>query len=117
MVNAIQRRSQIVVQKSLAEGFGLTVGEAMWKGKPVVASARGGIQDQITDGVSGILLSDPSDLAEYGASVRRLLDDEPLRIRMGIAARREVEANFLGSRHLLDYLQMLRALLERRGPS
>jgi trehalose synthase len=116
MVNAIQRHSQIVVQKSLAEGFGLTVGEAMWKGKPVVASARGGIQDQITDGVSGILLADPSDLAEYGAAVRRLLDDEPLRVRMGIAARREVETNFLGSRHLLDYLQMLRALLERRGP-
>ena len=117
MVNAIQRRSQIVVQKSLAEGFGLTVGEAMWKGKPVVASARGGIQDQITDGVSGILLKDPSDLEEYGAAVRRLLDDEPLRIRMGIAARREVEEHFLGSRHLMDYLQMLRALLERRGPA
>jgi trehalose synthase len=116
MVNAIQRRSQIVVQKSLAEGFGLTVGEAMWKGKPVVAGARGGIQDQITDGVSGILLQDPSDLVEYGAAVRRLLDDEPLRVRMGIAARSEVEANFLGSRHLLDYLQMLRALLARRGP-
>ena len=117
MVNAIQRRSQIVVQKSLAEGFGLTVGEAMWKGKPVVASARGGIQDQITDGISGILLKDPSDLEEYGAAVRRLLDDEPLRIRMGIAARREVEEHFLGSRHLMDYLQMLRALLERRGPA
>ncbi|MFN8113609.1 MAG: glycosyltransferase [Solirubrobacterales bacterium] len=116
MVNAIQRYSQIVVQKSLAEGFGLTVGEAMWKGKPVVAGARGGIQDQITDGVNGILLADPSDLAEYGAAVRRLLDDEPLRVRMGIAARREIEANYLGSRHLLDYLQMLRALLERRGP-
>ena len=117
MVNAIQRRSQIVVQKSLAEGFGLTVGEAMWKGKPVVASARGGIQDQITDGISGILLKDPSDLEEYGAAVRRLLDDEPLRIRMGIAARREVEEHFLGSRHLMAYLQMLRALLERRGPA
>jgi trehalose synthase len=115
MVNAVQRRSQIVVQKSLAEGFGLTVAEAMWKGKPVVAGARGGIQDQISDGVSGILLEDPADLDEFAAAVRRLLDDEPLRIRMGSAARTEIEANFLGTRHLLQYLGMLRALLERRG--
>lgn len=116
MVNAIQRRSQIVVQKSIAEGFGLTVGEAMWKGKPVIASARGGIQDQITDGVSGILLDDPTDLGAYAGAVRRLLDDEPLRVRMGIAARQEIEANYLGTRHLLNYLQVLRALFERRGP-
>ncbi|MEZ5155705.1 MAG: glycosyltransferase [Solirubrobacterales bacterium] len=117
MVNAIQRRSDVIVQKSLAEGFGLTVGEAMWKGKPVVASARGGIQDQITDGVTGILLPDPSNLDEFGAAVRRLLDDEPLRIRMGIAARQRIEESYLGTRHLLNYLQMLRALLERHGPS
>jgi trehalose synthase len=87
----------------------------MWKGKPVVAGARGGIQDQISDGVSGILLEDPADLDEFAAAVRRLLDDEPLRIRMGSAARTEIEANFLGTRHLLQYLGMLRALLERRG--
>ena len=88
MVNAIQRRSEIVVQKSLAEGFGLTVAEAMWKAKPVVASARGGIQDQITDGVTGILLADPEDLHAYARALRRLIDDEPLRIRIGLAARR-----------------------------
>ena len=63
MVNAIQRRSDVVVQKSLAEGFGLTVAEAMWKSRPVVAGAVGGIQDQIEDGVSGVLIDDPSDLA------------------------------------------------------
>ncbi len=62
MVNAIQRRSDIVVQKSFAEGFGLTVAEAMWKSRPVVASARGGIQDQITDRESGLLVQDPTDL-------------------------------------------------------
>jgi trehalose synthase len=117
MVNAIQRRAEIVVQKSLAEGFGLTVGEAMWKGKPVIASARGGIQDQITSGLNGILLDDPADLDEFAAALRRLLDDEPLRVRMGIAARREIETNYLGTRHLLDYLDVLRALLERRGPA
>ncbi len=116
MVNAIQRRSQIVVQKSLAEGFGLTVAEAMWKGKPVIASARGGIQDQISDGLSGILLDDPADLDAFAAAMRRLLDDEPLRVRMGIAARKQIETSFLGTRHLLNYLQVLRALLERRGP-
>ena len=115
MVNAIQRRSQIVVQKSLAEGFGLTVAEAMWKGKPVIAGARGGIQDQISDGISGILLDDPADLDEFAAAVRRLLDDEPLRVRMGSAARTAIEANFLGTRHLLQYLWVLRVLLERRG--
>ena len=59
IVNAIQRRSTIVVQKSLAEGFGLTVAEAMWKARPMVASRVGGIQDQIVDGVTGILLDDP----------------------------------------------------------
>ncbi len=66
MVNAIQRRSDIVVQKSLAEGFGLTIAEAMWKERPVVASGRGGIQDQITNGESGILLDDPEDLRAFG---------------------------------------------------
>ena len=62
MVNAIQRRSDVILQKSLAEGFGLTVAEAMWKAKPMVASRVGGIQDQIEDGVSGVLIDDPSDL-------------------------------------------------------
>src|SRR5207302_8542163 len=59
IVNALQRRADIVVQKSIAEGFGLTVAEAMWKGRPVVASRIGGIQDQIEHGVTGILLDDP----------------------------------------------------------
>ena len=74
MVNAIQRHAQVVVQKSLAEGFGLTVAEGMWKGRPVVGSAVGGILDQITDG-TGILLPDPADLAAFGSAVRRLLDN------------------------------------------
>ncbi|MDQ2676970.1 MAG: glycosyltransferase, partial [Actinomycetota bacterium] len=62
IVNAIQRRADVVVQKSLAEGFGLTVAEAMWKSRPVVASRCGGIQDQIPDDHVGVLLDDPSDL-------------------------------------------------------
>ncbi|GIK78651.1 MAG: glycosyltransferase [Acidobacteria bacterium] len=115
MVNAIQRRSEIVVQKSLAEGFGLTVAEAMWKAKPVVASARGGIQDQIESGVSGILLPDPADLEAFGRAVRRLIDDEALRLRIGLAARRRIESDFLGTRHLMQYLEFLRALLAKRA--
>ena len=62
IVNALQRRADVVVQKSIAEGFGLTVAEAMWKARPVVASRIGGIQDQIVDGVSGILLDNPTEL-------------------------------------------------------
>ncbi len=68
IVNALQRRADVVVQKSLAEGFGLTVAEAMWKGRPVVASAVGGIQDQIEDGRTGYLVA-PDDLAGFGARV------------------------------------------------
>ena len=75
IVNAIQRRSDIVVQKSLAEGFGLTVAEAMWKARPVVATKRGGIQDQIVDGESGVLLDDPMDLETMGRVLVRLLAD------------------------------------------
>ena len=62
IVNALQRHATVVVQKSIPEGFGLTVAEAMWKARPVVASAVGGIQDQIEDGVTGLLLDDPTDL-------------------------------------------------------
>ncbi len=76
IVNVLQRRADIIVQKSIAEGFGLTVAEGMWKARPVVASRIGGIQDQIIDGITGVLLDDPVDLAEYGRAVSHLLDDE-----------------------------------------
>src|SRR6266516_3139409 len=75
IVNALQRHATIVVQKSLAEGFGLTVAEAMWKEKPIVASDVGGIADQIADGEDGLLVSDPRDLAAFGAALERLLRD------------------------------------------
>ena len=71
MVNALQRRADIIVQKSIAEGFGLTVAEAMWKQKPVVAGRVGGIQDQIVDGESGLLVDDPRDLAAVGCGDRQ----------------------------------------------
>jgi trehalose synthase len=111
MVNAIQRRSQVIVQKSLAEGFGLTVAEAMWKARPVVASRAGGIQDQIADGVTGVLIDDPHDLARFGAAWDGLLSDPAGAERIGAAAREWVLEKFLGPRHLLRYLALLDELL------
>jgi trehalose synthase len=111
MVNALQRRAAVVVQKSLAEGFGLTVAEAMWKGRPVVASRIGGIQDQIEDGVTGLLLDDPRDVDRFGALVCSLMLD-PVRARaMGEAAQRRVRERFLGTRQMLQYVDLLASLL------
>jgi trehalose synthase len=110
MVNALQRHAAVVVQKSLAEGFGLTVAEAMWKRRPVVASAVGAIQDQIEDGVSGVLLRDPSDLAAFGASVHRLLSDPDCAERIGTTGRERVRSLFLTSRHLMQYEALFAAL-------
>ena len=112
IVNAIQRHSNVIVQKSLAEGFGLTVAEAMWKRRPVVASRVGGIQDQIEDGVSGVLLDDPTDLAAYGDAVASLLEDPERERQMGAAAQERVRSQFLGSRHLDQYLSLFRRLID-----
>jgi trehalose synthase len=109
--NALQRAADVVVQKSLAEGFGLTVAEAMWKARPVVATAVGGIQDQVIDGETGVLLEDPEDLDAYGAAVRGLLEDLERAKRMGEAAKARVRDEFLGARSLLDYLNLVSKLL------
>jgi trehalose synthase len=106
IVNALQRRSDVVVQKSLAEGFGLTVSEAMWKGRPVVAGAVGGIQDQIEDGESGYLV-DPHDLDAFGKRVAAMLADPPTAERIGGAAQARVRDHFLGPRHLEQWLDLL----------
>jgi len=115
IVNALQRASTVVVQKSLAEGFGLTVAEAMWKARAVVASAVGGIQDQIQDGVSGVLLRDPADLAEFGGAVSGLLAEPPRATAFGQAARERVRDEFLNARHLVQYAQLLEQLTARDG--
>jgi trehalose synthase len=109
IVNALQRHAAVVVQKSLQEGFGLTVTEAMWKARPVVASAVGGIQDQIDDGVNGVLLKDPSDLDAFSDALCDLLCNPPRMQALGAAARERVRERFLGLDHLLRYA----ALLER----
>jgi trehalose synthase len=111
IVNALQRHARVVTQKSVAEGFGLTVAEAMWKARPVVASRIGGIQDQIVDGESGVLLDDPHDLAAFGAAITELLNDPPRAERMGRAAHERVRDRFLSLRSLLDYLELIRKVL------
>ena len=110
MVNALQRRADVVAQKSLAEGFGLTVAEAMWKGRPVVATTVGGIQDQIEDGRTGYLV-EPRDLGRFGERVSTLLGDPHNVERMGEAARIRVRDLFLGPRHLGRYVVLLQRVL------
>ena len=109
MVNALQRHATVVAQKSLAEGFGLTVSEGMWKGRPVIGSAVGGIIDQIAEG-TGILLPDPADLEAFGSAARLLLGDQDRAARMGQAAQVHVRENFLGDVHLLRYGRLLGTL-------
>lgn len=115
IVNALQRHAAVVVQKSLAEGFGLTVAEAMWKRRAVVASRVGGIQDQIQDGVTGVLLSNPADLAEYGAAVAGLLENPERTALIGEAAHERVRGQFLGSRHLIQYFALFGRLMRSDG--
>jgi len=110
VVNALQRRADIVVQKSIAEGFGLTVAEAMWKSRPVVASRVGGIGDQIEDGKSGVLVTDPRDLATFGKAISRLLGDPEARQRLGEEARRRAGREFLAPRQLIEQANLLRRL-------
>jgi trehalose synthase len=111
LVNALQRHATVVVQKSLVEGFGLTVTEPMWKNRAVVASAVGGIQDQILDGESGLLLADPADLDAFTGLVATVLDDDDLAQRLGDAARERVRNHYLGDRHLIQYAGLFNELL------
>jgi trehalose synthase len=111
MVNAIQRRSNVIVQKSIAEGFGLTVAEGMWKARPLVASRVGGIQDQIEDGVSGVLIDDPSDLEAVARAVDGFITDPARAKKVGNAARQRVLDEYLGTRSLTQYMSLLQGLL------
>jgi trehalose synthase len=106
VVNALQRRATVVTQKSIAEGFGLTVVEAMWKARPVVASAVGGIVDQIDDPSRGTLIEDPTDLAAFGKAVGELLDDPERAAAMGAAAQDRAR-DFLPDVHLAMWAKLL----------
>ncbi|MBI4655530.1 MAG: glycosyltransferase [Elusimicrobia bacterium] len=100
-INAIQRASSVILQKSLKEGFGLTVSEALWKGKPVIAGAVGGIPLQITHKYSGILVRSIDGTAYW---MKRLVHEPEYARRLGENGREHVRENFLLTRHLRDYL-------------
>lgn len=115
IVNALQRRADIVVQKSLAEGFGLTVAEAMWKERAVLGSRVGGIQDQIVDGESGVLVDDPEDLVEFGRALGALVDDPETSALLGRRAHRRVSEEFLAPRYLARYLELIERITRGSG--
>ncbi len=106
LVNALQRRAAVVLQKSLREGFGLTVAEAMWKGTPVIGGDVGGIRYQIADGRNGFLVSS---VEEASDQIVRLLNDPALRETMGREARQTVRERFLLTRLLEQYLDLFNA--------
>ena len=106
LVNALQRASSVIIQKSLKEGFGLTVTEALWKGAAVVASRVGGIPLQITDGVSGYLL-DPHDVDGFAERIIFLLQNESKAKEFGLEGKEHVRKNFLMTRLLLDYMNLM----------
>lgn len=112
MVNAIQRRADVIVQKSLAEGFGLTVSEGMWKSRAMVASRIGGIQDQIEDGRSGILIDDPHDLPAFAGAIDSLLADPALSARLGDCAYERVRSGLLSVHRLLRHYELIERLLD-----
>jgi trehalose synthase len=106
LVNALQRRAAVVLQKSLREGFGLTVAEAMWKGAAVIGGNVGGIRKQIDDGENGFLVSSVDEAAQR---IVQLLKDEKLRKQIGEKARQTVKQRYLLSRYLEEYLDLFRS--------
>ena len=114
LVNALQTRAAVVLQKSLREGFGLTIAEAMWKSRAVIGGNVGGIRYQIEDGVNGFLVSS---VEEAGECIVRLLKDEKLRLEIGRKGRETVREKFLLPRYVEEYLDLFAALDKnlRRG--
>ena len=113
LVNCLQSASAVVIQKSLKEGFGLTVTEALYKGTPVVASNVGGIPLQVIDGENGFL-HNPHDLNGFSSSIIKLLKDENLRATMGKAGKEHVKKNFLITRLMLDWLYLMNKVLSEQ---
>ena len=112
-INALQRVATVVLQKSLKEGFGLTVSETMWKGKPVIGGATGGIPLQITHGVNGFLVHSVEGAA---FRMRQILNNPEMAKRMGENAREYVRKNFLITRQIRDYLSVWYSM-ENKGRS
>jgi len=112
LVNALQRKSRVILQKSLREGFGLTVSEALWKGTPVIGGNVGGIPLQVIDGVNGYLVNNVDETADR---IGRLLENPELARKMGAAGREHVRKNFLITRNLRDYLRMFLRHSQKSG--
>jgi trehalose synthase len=110
-INALQRASNVILQKSLKEGFGLTVAEALWKAKPVIASAVGGIPIQIAHKYSGILSHSIEGTAYY---IKQLLNAPEYAMRLGTNGREHIKNNFLITRHIKDYLLLFLSLYEEK---
>lgn len=106
-INALQRGSTIILQKSLREGFGLTVSEAMWKGKPTIASAVGGIPLQIAHKYSGILTHSVQGTAHW---IKQLINEPEFARKLGQNGREHIENNFLITRHIKDYMLLFISL-------
>jgi trehalose synthase len=111
-INALQRASDIVLQKSIREGFGLTVTEGLWKGKPVIGGRTGGIRLQIVNHHTGFLVDTPEGAAIW---IRYLLSRPNERERMGQTAREFIRENFLLTRQLVEYLTLFHGLLRGNG--
>ncbi len=109
-INAFQRAADVVIQKSLREGFGLTVSEALWKGRPVIGGRAGGIVLQIRDGLDGYLVSSVDETAKRTVE---LLENLDLAESMGESGREHVRTNFLSTRELEDWLRIFGELAER----
>jgi len=110
LVNALQRRASVVLQKSLREGFGLTVSEAMWKARPVIGGNVGGIRHQIVDGRSGFLVNS---VEETAAHIVTLLQDRIRRHSMGRRARQRVRQDFLMTRLVEDWLDLIYEIVHK----
>jgi trehalose synthase len=108
-VSSVYAASDVVIQKSIREGFGLTMTEAMWKGKPLVAGRTTGALAQVKSGKTGILISSPK---QAGQAIARLLKDEKMRTRLGRAAHESVRKKFLMPRYIGKHLRLYRSLID-----
>lgn len=109
VVNSLQTESEVIIQKSIREGFALTVTEALWKGTPVVGGNVGGIPSQVIDGKTGYLVRTP---AECAKRVTYLLKNPSIAKKLGDAGKEHVRKNFLTTRHILDYMLLFKKVLK-----
>jgi len=112
LVNVLQRKAAVIIQKSLREGFGLTVTEGLWKGRPVVASAIGGIPLQIESGENGFLVP-PEDTEQFAEIIIDIMKDKKLADKFAVTGPAVVREKFLITRLCIDYLNLINDLLSK----